>query len=132
MGSLRFTLAFIKGVLQQWTYRCEIYMHTIEPDKEKIKSAVFQPFSMPNQVPLSTDVNAAMPELKYGTVNDTLALSEPQWEKFEGNVTTFYAGKQPYVANDVLTFPAAKPDGLIDLIILPEKVGKLKLLGVSY
>ena len=50
-----------------------------------------------------------MPKLKYGTVNETLPLTESNWEVFKGNLTTFYAGKHAYVANDVLSFPPLNP-----------------------
>ncbi|KAL1742640.1 ATP-NAD kinase-like domain-containing protein [Schizophyllum fasciatum] len=65
--------------------------------------------------PMSEDGEEGLPPLVY-----TEGQGEDGWTKFEDPILFVYAGKGPYVARDMMAFPASLPDdGLIDLTIHP-------------
>jgi len=129
LGSLRFTLAYIKGSIELWSYACQLAMHVIESDKPRLIDGVLS-FDPSKDPPIDDSQSGPMPKLRYGTVNDPLPTDLPGWEISDGRLTTVYAGKFPYVARDVLQFPAARSDGLIDVVVQPANLGRMAMLGI--
>ncbi|KAL1701407.1 ATP-NAD kinase-like domain-containing protein [Schizophyllum commune] len=67
--------------------------------------------------PMSEDGEDGLPPLVYSKSDSG---NDDSWTKFEDPILFVYAGKGPYVARDLMAFPASLPDdGLIDITIHP-------------
>ncbi|KAI4526696.1 hypothetical protein K525DRAFT_188566 [Schizophyllum commune Loenen D] len=67
--------------------------------------------------PMSEDGEDGLPPLVYSKSDSG---NDDGWTKFEDPILFVYAGKGPYVARDLMAFPASLPDdGLIDITIHP-------------
>ncbi|KAL1733181.1 ATP-NAD kinase-like domain-containing protein [Schizophyllum commune] len=71
--------------------------------------------------PMSEDGEDGLPPLVYAKAGSSSeGSSDDGWTKFEDPILFVYAGKGPYVARDLMAFPASLPDdGLIDITIHP-------------
>ncbi|KAI5833962.1 hypothetical protein K523DRAFT_231695 [Schizophyllum commune Tattone D] len=71
--------------------------------------------------PMSEDGEDGLPPLVYAKAGSSgEGSSDDGWTKFEDPILFVYAGKGPYVARDLMAFPASLPDdGLIDITIHP-------------
>ena len=135
MGSTRFILAYVEGALAQRTYACQLAMRTVETDKARIMAAckTSDPFSTASDA--TKDVHqhngGGLPPLRFGTVNDPLPKDDPAWTIMDTKVSTVYSGSLPYVAPMLLQFPAARQDGLIDVVV-QRTSGRLTMLNVRH
>ena len=70
---------------------------------------------------MSEDGEDGLPPLVYAKAGSSSeGSSDDGWTKFEDPILFVYAGKGPYVARDLMAFPASLPDdGLIDITIHP-------------
>ena len=128
MGSTRFVVGYVQGALSQKSHGCQLAMHVIESDKDSILQQAKCVRSIP---PHEGTEPGEMPRLKFGTVNDDIDFVAEGWKVIDGSLTFLYAGKLPYVAKELLQFPAAAPDGLIDVTLQGPKPGRMNSLTVS-
>jgi hypothetical protein len=138
MGSTRFAMGFVAGVMSRRKYPCELQMRVVSDDKEAIARGDYPRRDEEE----NSEVGEGLPPLKYGTVNDTLpkegwtTINKPIISVYSGERTrsrprswravfcrlpemlTWTVGTMPYLAPDLLQFPAARRDGLIDLTLV--------------
>ncbi|CAH7686805.1 ATP-NAD kinase-like domain-containing protein [Phakopsora pachyrhizi] len=74
-----------------------------------------------------------LPTLRFGDVSVPIQSNDGNdgWVTIEDKITTFYAGTLPFMATELLAFPAKVPgDGSIDLIIhkSPSTIKTLKMM----
>ena len=127
MGSARFTYGFLVRLLRKKVYPCEIAIKVEIASKPQIREHYRRAItnskphsSSTNNGPTPTSdspyaSNIALPELRYGTVNDPL----PQdWTVIRfPTMGNFWAGNMAYMAPDTNIFQASLPsDGFLDLV----------------
>ncbi|OJJ49735.1 hypothetical protein ASPZODRAFT_57812 [Penicilliopsis zonata CBS 506.65] len=135
MGAHRFTYGFLKRLLRNTVWPCEVAVKTEIADKQAIKDhyrayAARGP-SLKREsndlAALGDDSEEGLPPLRYGTVQDKLP---PDWEVIPGEqMGNFYAGKMAIMTKDTNFFPASLPhDGLMDLVTIDGTVSRLTSL----
>lgn len=147
MGSTRFVVGYVQGCISQREYACELALRIVEDDKAKMKAT--HQASLPrartdygDHRSFATDGDLSLPPLRFGTVSDPLSspssdknsvttngtASSEGWTVFDDPVAYVYAGNIPYMATDLLAFPIARPDGLIDVAVYPRE-GRISMLN---
>ncbi|OBZ75597.1 Sphingoid long chain base kinase 4 [Grifola frondosa] len=125
MGSNRFIVGFLNGVLKMKHCPVKLSIKVSESDKKKMvrdlhasrskAQAQHGPASDQDIEQAasgsSRSASTSLPPLKYA------AMDSEGWITFEKPMLYLYAGKGPYVSRDFMQFPVSTPnDGLIDVI----------------
>ncbi|KAI7976983.1 hypothetical protein EIK77_002493, partial [Talaromyces pinophilus] len=137
MGSARFEFGVITRVFKQTCYPCDLALKVEIEDKQGIKahyrrhaSSTEDPGAAIREVAKANlAVGYDLPELKYGTVQDSIPES---WKLIcEDKMGTFFAGNMAYMSPKVNIFPASNmTDGLIDLITVNGDLSPVTALRV--
>ncbi|KAK5652062.1 hypothetical protein OQA88_10838 [Cercophora sp. LCS_1] len=153
MGAARFTVGFLRLVLQKKTYPCDIAVKVEIEHKDSVKKHYRErvgqsgsdsddigaggfdgsgPSKAPSSAPSSpeTDDGEGLPPLRYGTVTDKLPEG---WELVpHEKLGNFYCGNMAYMAPDLNFFSAALAnDGLMDLVTVDGDVSPLKAIALQ-
>ncbi|QID85533.1 sphinganine kinase lcb4 [Saccharomyces pastorianus] len=158
MGSIRFNLGVAFNIFQGKKYPCEVFVKYAAKSKKELKVhflenkdknkgyLAFEPNTDPDSSLDSlskNDRNNRNDELSPTFLTeDNFKLKYPMtepvpddWEKVDSeltdNLTIFYTGKMPYIAEDTKFFPAALPaDGTIDLIMTDGRTSVAKITPI--
>ena len=123
MGEARFTFGFLKRLIGQTIYPCDIAVKTVIETKQAIRDEYRRSMDEYPQGETAETVTGGLPPLRYGTIQDPLPAG---WE-MEPHLTigNFYAGNMSWMTSDLNFFPAALPaDGCIDLVRIPGILGR--------
>lgn len=122
MGDSRFIYGYLRGLISNKSCPIKVSMKVIESDKHRILETIQnQKADGDSMVPADPDRSlgaelSVLPEDKYATEDPNGEHSD--WIVFDNPILYLYSGMQPYVARDLLQFPAARPtDGLLDVVI---------------
>lgn len=134
MGGARFTMAALGKVLSQSTAGCELAYLPVESDVQKIHSQYnaqrIQPVVWANQTHDEMDEAHKTIVDVYGGIQTPLNVSDG-WVVEKGEYATIVGAKLPWISKGSVTHPAAQPnDGLIDLLIFPDNLGRVAGLQV--
>ncbi|CAI4064270.1 hypothetical protein N7582_002661 [Saccharomyces uvarum] len=158
MGPIRFNLGVAFNIFQGKKYPCDVFVKYAAKSKKELKVhflenkdknkgyLAFEPNTDPNSSFESIskiDKNNGKDELSPSFLTeDNFKLKYPMteplpndWEKVDSeltdNLTIFYTGKMPYIAEDTKFFPAALPaDGTIDLIMTDGRTSVAKITPI--
>ncbi|GJN90667.1 hypothetical protein Rhopal_003679-T1 [Rhodotorula paludigena] len=140
MGDLRFTLGYIQGALARRTYPLTLAVHLVSGSKQRIAARHNAALGRargasgellpddddvpPLGLPRFADALPGPVKRRFEAIpsQEELDQLEEGWYEFDltrDGVFFFYGGKVPFVAKDVMLFPAADPnDGLLDLVLV--------------
>jgi sphingosine kinase len=113
MGGARFTVGAAIRLLGQKKYPCDIYVKYAYQDKKDAIEYFKNNYNKPVD-PSSPRDESVLFNLKFGTIEDEVSSN---WAKIDGDTLgSLFVGKMPWVAADVMAFPAALPaDGMMDM-----------------
>ncbi|OAV97795.1 hypothetical protein PTTG_01063 [Puccinia triticina 1-1 BBBD Race 1] len=143
LGSIRFVLGYLWGSIRNRQRKIRLDVQLVEKDKTEIernfralRETIRQESSDPNHtptriedLPIETDSDG-LPRLKYGDIRTKIDSSSEQqsevacpWTTIELDIVSFYAGILPFMARELLLFPAKIPgrDGTIDIVLQHSK-----------
>lgn len=129
MGAQRFTYGFLVRLMKRTIWPCELNIKVEIDDKSAIKEhyakfAAGEIDSDADRVRVeAAEKSPALPELQYGTVQDTLPKD---WTAVPGeHMGNFYAGNMAIMTKDTNFFPASLPnDGLMDIVTIDGTVSR--------
>jgi sphingosine kinase len=132
MGAARFTYGFLVRLIAQKTYPCDVAFKVEMDQKKDIKEHYLAyKNKKPELRPVGggDQIGKGLPPLKYGTVDDEVPSD---WEKVSTDtIGNLYAGNMAIMSADVNFFPASLPcDGMIDLVMIDGRVGRMKSLSM--
>ncbi|KAF8334184.1 ATP-NAD kinase-like domain-containing protein [Cantharellus anzutake] len=134
MGDSRFIYGYLRGLIAKKPCPIKVSMKVVESDKQKLLERIREhkmgtrpvDVEQPTEDPPSLSLSS-LPEDKYA--NESPDGGHSDWVVFDKPILYLYSGTQPYVARDLLQFPAARPaDGLLDVVI-QEVTDRASLLG---
>lgn len=132
MGDIRFPIGYVKCVLERRRYECEITVKVVDGDKASIARSHSAAMKAPAVEASASEpgAGAGLPPLRFGSALDPLPEGEgeihddfpttlsPGWHTIRAPHFFAYAGSLPYIAQDVLLFPPARADGLLDIAVV--------------
>jgi len=135
MGDARFTYGYVKGALSGKKYNCEVAIKIVHGNKAEIakahNNALQASHSVTTPSPQPTSLGEdGLPPLRFGTVDDAVPdgggehhadlppTLSPGWHTLRAPTFFAYVGKMPFIAAEVMMFPPAGDDGLIDVALV--------------
>ncbi|KAG8806967.1 sphinganine kinase lcb4, partial [Serendipita sp. 399] len=116
MGDGRFMVGYMRGVITKKLCPIEIEYKLVESNKVDMATTIKSKSKETHFYEEENEMDGINQNLPWAAESDS--SSSDGWTKFDKPVMYLYAGGLPYVARDLMQFPAASPsDGCIDLVI---------------
>ncbi|KAF9945882.1 sphinganine kinase lcb4 [Modicella reniformis] len=134
MGEARFTMSVVGKIMAQTMYPCELAYIPEETNIEKIRSQYNerrrQPVVWADQTHDELDREHTVIVDRFGRATDPIKESDG-WIVEKDHFMTIVGAKMPWISKGSISHPAAQPnDGLIDLLVFPNDIGRIDGLKV--